>query len=101
MYKAEKPIIFLGFNEQLSTNSDISKIHVGNNNSSLKIQVTYRNITGKEKIMELTRVDFIILSFLKKRNCINHFKGATLQEIMDVAGNSRPTTYRRMMNLKK
>lgn len=76
-------------------------IYVGNSGSSPKIHVTYRNITGKEKSMELTRVDFIILSFLKKRNCISHFKGATLQEIMKVAGNSRPTTYRRMMNLKK
>lgn len=51
--------------------------------------------------MNLTRVDFIILSFLKKKNCISHFKSATLQEIMDVSGNSRPTTYRRMMNLRK
>lgn len=56
---------------------------------------------GKEKSMELTRVDFIILSFLKKKNCISHFKSATLKEIMDIAGNSRPTTYRRMMNLRK
>ena len=51
--------------------------------------------------MELTRVDFIILCFLKKKNCISHFKSATLKEIMDIAGNSRPTTYRRMMNLRK
>lgn len=51
--------------------------------------------------MELTRVDYIILSFLKKRNCISHFKSATLKEIMHIAGNSRPTTYRRMMNLCK
>ena len=63
--------------------------------------------------MELTRVDYIILSFLRKRNCISHFKSATLKEIMQldfreinaeimhIAGNSRPTTYRRMMNLCK
>ena len=56
---------------------------------------------GKEKLMELTRVDYIILKFLKKKNCINHFESATLQEIMSVAPNSRPTTYRRMMNLRK
>ena len=41
--------------------------------------------------MELTRVDYIILSFLRKRNCISHFKSATLKEIMHIAGNSRPT----------
>lgn len=51
--------------------------------------------------MELTRVDYVILSFLKKKNCISHFKSATLKEIMQIAGNSRPTTYRRMMNLRK
>lgn len=51
--------------------------------------------------MDLTRVDYIILSFLKKRNCVSHFKSATLQEIMDVSGNSRPTTYRKIMNLRK
>ena len=51
--------------------------------------------------MELTRTDYAILKFLKKKNCISHFMSATLQEIMQVSGNSRPTTYRRMMNLRK
>ncbi len=51
--------------------------------------------------MELTRVDYVILKFLKKRNCTSHFESATLQEIMSVAPNSRPTTYCRMMNLYK
>lgn len=51
--------------------------------------------------MELTRVDYVILKFLKKNNCISHFRGATLQEIMQITCNSRPTTYRRMMNLCK
>lgn len=69
--------------------------------SSLKIHVTYRNITGKEKSMELSRVDYVILKFLKKKNCTNHFMSATLQEIMQITSNSRPTTYRKMMNLKK
>lgn len=51
--------------------------------------------------MELTRVDYVILKFLKKKNCTNHFMSATLQEIMQITNNSRPTTYRRMMNLRK
>ena len=51
--------------------------------------------------MELSRVDYTILKFLKKKNCTKHFMGATLQEIMQITCNSRPTTYRRMMNLCK
>lgn len=51
--------------------------------------------------MELTRVDYVILKFLKKQNCISRFESATLQEIMSVTLNSRPTTYRRMMMLNK
>lgn len=51
--------------------------------------------------MELTRVDYVVLKFLKKKNCISHFESATLQEIMSITSNSRPTTYRRMMNLRK
>lgn len=52
-------------------------------------------------MMELTRVDYVILKFLKKKNCVSHFESATLQEIMQISGNSRPTAYRRMMNLRK
>lgn len=51
--------------------------------------------------MELTRTDYVILKFLKKQNCVSHFMSATLQEIMQITSNSRPTTYRRMMNLQK
>lgn len=51
--------------------------------------------------MELTRVDYVVLKFLKKKNCISHFESATLQEIMSITSNSRPTAYRRMMNLRK
>ena len=51
--------------------------------------------------MELSRVDYVILKFLKKKNCINYFESATLQEIMQITCNSRPTTYRKMMNLRK
>lgn len=51
--------------------------------------------------MELTRVDYVILKFLKKKNCTSHFMSATLQEIMQITNNSRPTTYRKMMNLRK
>lgn len=51
--------------------------------------------------MELSRVDYTILKFLKKKNCTKHFMGATLQEIMQITKNTRPTTYRKMMNLQK
>lgn len=51
--------------------------------------------------MELTRADYVVLKFLKKKNCISHFESATLQEIMSITSNSRPTAYRRMMNLRK
>lgn len=49
--------------------------------------------------MELTRSDCDILSFLKKNDYTNQFRSATLQEIMKITNNSRPTTYRKMMNL--
>lgn len=76
-------------------------IHIGNKDNSLKAQVIYRNFTRREKPMELTRVDYVILKFLKKKNCTSHFMSATLQEIIQITNNSRPTTYRRMMNLRK
>lgn len=34
--------------------------------------------------MELTRVDYAVLKFLKKKNCTSHFMSATLQEIMQI-----------------
>jgi len=49
--------------------------------------------------MELTRSDCVILDFLKKNDYTNQFRSATLQEIMQITKNSRPTTYRKMMNL--
>lgn len=49
--------------------------------------------------MELTRSDCDILSFLKKNDYTNQLRSATLQEIMQITNNSRPTTYRKMMNL--
>lgn len=49
--------------------------------------------------MELNRLDYLIMKLLKKKNCINHFESMTLQEIMSVTKTSRPTTYRKMMNL--
>lgn len=76
-------------------------IYVSDNDSSSKMQVAYKNITGGRKSMELAREDYVILKFLKKRNCTSHFMSATLQEIMQVTNNSRPTTYRKMMNLRK
>ncbi len=49
--------------------------------------------------MELTRSDCVILDFLKKNDYTNQFRSATLQEIMQITKNSRPTIYRKMMNL--
>jgi len=51
--------------------------------------------------MELKRLDYLIMKFLKKENCISHFESATLQEIMSFTNISRPTIYRKMMNLCK
>ncbi len=49
--------------------------------------------------MELKRLDYIIMKFLKKQSCVSHFESATLREIMDITNTSRPTIYRKMMNL--
>lgn len=49
--------------------------------------------------VELTRSDCNILEFLKKNDYTNQLRSATLQEIMQITSNSRPTTYRKMMNL--
>lgn len=49
--------------------------------------------------MELNRLDYVIMKLLKKKNCISYFESMTLQEIMSVTNTSRPTTYRKMMNL--
>lgn len=50
--------------------------------------------------MELNRLDYCIMKLLKKNNCISFFESMTLQEIMNTTHTSRPTTYRKMMNLK-
>lgn len=51
--------------------------------------------------MELNRLDYVIMKLLKKKNCISYFESMTLQEIMSVTNTSRPTTYRKMLNLCK
>lgn len=51
--------------------------------------------------MQLNRLDYCIMKLLRKNNCTSYFESMTLQEIMDVTHTSRPTTYRKMMNLKK
>lgn len=48
---------------------------------------------------ELTRSDYEILSFLKGNGYISKMESATLQEIMQITKNSRPTTYNKIMNL--
>ena len=51
--------------------------------------------------MELNRLDYCILKLLKKNGCTSFFESMTLREIMEVTHTARPTTYRKMMNLKK
>jgi CTP-dependent riboflavin kinase len=51
--------------------------------------------------MELNRLDYTILKLLKKKECVSYFESMTLQEIMSVTNTSRPTTYRKMMDLRK
>lgn len=51
--------------------------------------------------MELNRLDYVIMKLLKKKNCTSHFESMTIQEIMSITNTSRPTTYRKMMNLYK
>ncbi len=63
--------------------------------------VIRRNVTGKEKPVELTRVDYIIMKYLKKKGCTCHFEGMTLKEIMCAIKISRPTLYRKMTDLQK
>lgn len=50
--------------------------------------------------MDLNRLDYCIMKLLKKNNCTSFFESMTLQEIMETTHTSRPTTYRKMMNLK-
>ena len=51
--------------------------------------------------MELNRLDYCILKLLKKKGCTSFFESMTLQEIMSITQTSRPTTYKKMMNLRK
>lgn len=50
--------------------------------------------------MELTRSDCEILRFLRDRDFTDQYRSATLREIMQITKNSRPTAYRKMMNLR-
>lgn len=51
--------------------------------------------------MELNRLDYVIMKLLKKNHCTSYFESMTLKEIMAVTKTSRPSTYRKMMNLCK
>lgn len=51
--------------------------------------------------MELNRLDYCIMKLLKKKKCTSFFESMTLQEIMEVTHTSRPTLYRKMMNLRE
>ena len=45
--------------------------------------------------MELTRVDYIIMKYLKKKGSTTYFESMTLKEIMSAIKISRPTLYRK------
>lgn len=51
--------------------------------------------------MGLTRVDYIIMKLLKKKGSTSYFESMTLKEIMGTIKISRPTLYRKMMDLRK
>ena len=51
--------------------------------------------------MELNRTDYIILKLLNKNKCTSFFEVMKLQEIMYLTKTTRPTTYRKMMNMKE
>ena len=84
--------LFLVSNEQISIKKGLL--------STDRFYLCYMKLIGRRH-MELNRLDYVIMKLLKKKNCISHFESMTLQEIMCVTGTSRPTTYRKMMNLCK
>ena len=51
--------------------------------------------------MGLTRVDYIIMKLLKKKGSTSYFESMTLKEIMGTIKISRPTLYRKRMDLRK
>ena len=51
--------------------------------------------------MKLTRADYIIMKFLKNKGSVSYFESMTLKEIMNAIKISRPTLYRKMMDLCK
>lgn len=84
--------LFLLLNEQISSRKGLL--------STDRFYLCYMELTGRRQ-MELNRLDYVIMKLLKKKKCTSHFESMTLQEIMRVTGTSRPTTYRKMMNLCK
>ena len=51
--------------------------------------------------MGLTRVDYTIKKLLKKKGSTSYFESTTLREIRGTIKISRPTLYRKMMDLRK
>lgn len=43
--------------------------------------------------MDMDRMDYALMKFLKSNSCVGFFNGMTAQEIMDKLGSRRSTTY--------
>ena len=49
--------------------------------------------------MDMDRMDYALMKFLKSNSCVGFFNGMTEQEIMDKLGSRRSTTYRKLIRL--
>lgn len=49
--------------------------------------------------MDMDRMDYALMKFLKSNSCVGFFNGMTVQEIMDKLGSRRSTTYRKLIRL--
>lgn len=49
--------------------------------------------------MDMDRMDYALMKFLKSNSCVGFFNGMTAQEIMDKLGSRRSTTYRKLIRL--
>ena len=49
--------------------------------------------------MDMDRMDYALMKFLKSNSCVGFFNGMTAQEIMDKLGSRRSTTYIKLIRL--
>lgn len=49
--------------------------------------------------MDMDRMDYALMKFLKSNSCVGFFNGMTAQEIMDKLGSRLSTTYRKLIRL--